>query len=95
MGKMSMVVIWPAFLAACILEALVFALVDPLELTWGHGPLGWSRQAVYTLAFFVFWAVVALAALLALWLARGAAPAAGPGEGLRRGGFEPREAARH
>lgn len=70
MGKTLMVVAWPAFLASCILEALVFALVDPLELSWGHGPLGWSRQAVYTLAFFVFWGVVALAAVLALILAR-------------------------
>ncbi len=70
MGKMLMVVAWPAFLAACILEAVVFAFVDPLELSWGHGPLGWSRQAVYTVAFFVFWGVVASSAIVALLLAR-------------------------
>jgi hypothetical protein len=76
MGKILMVVAWPAFLASCILEALVFALIDPLDLTWGQAQLGWSRQAVYTLAFFVFWGVVAMAASLALILSRtGSAPA--------------------
>jgi hypothetical protein len=69
-GKILMVVAWPAFLAACILEALVFALIDPLELTWGQAHLGWSRQTVYTLAFFVFWGVVAMAASVAVMLAR-------------------------
>lgn len=70
MEKILMAVAWPAFLASCILEALVFAVIDPLELTWGQAHLGWSRQAVYTLAFFVFWGVVALAASLALLLSR-------------------------
>jgi hypothetical protein len=70
MEKILMAVAWPAFLASCILEALVFAVIDPLDLTWGQAHLGWSRQAVYTLAFFVFWAVVALAASLALILSR-------------------------
>ena len=59
---------WPAFLGACVLELLVFAFVDPMELGWAGHPLGWSRQAVYTAAFFAFWAVCsgtcALATLL-------------------------------
>ena len=48
---------WPAFLAACALELLVFALVDPLELQWAGHHLGWSRQAVYTAGFFSFWII--------------------------------------
>jgi hypothetical protein len=48
---------WPAFLAACVLELLVFALVDPLELHWAGHHLGWSRQAVYAAGFFLFWSV--------------------------------------
>lgn len=48
---------WPAFLAAAVLEMVVFALVDPSELHWQGAPLEWSRQAVYTLAFFVFWGI--------------------------------------
>ena len=61
---------WPAFLVAAVLEMLVFALVDPQELHWAGRPLEWSNNAVYTLAFFVFWALTmassALTTLLAL-----------------------------
>lgn len=67
-SKLMMAVAWPAFLAACLLEALVFAVVDPLELSWGDGPLGWSRQAVYTVAFFIFWGAGLLSSLTALSL---------------------------
>ena len=80
MAKILMAVAWPAFLASCILEALVFALIDPFDLTWGPIHLGWSRQAVYTLAFFVFWGVVALAASMALMLSQSTAGPSGPGE---------------
>ena len=48
---------WPAFLGACVLELVVFALVDPLELHWGGHPLIWSRGGIYPAGFFVFWAV--------------------------------------
>ena len=50
-------IVWPAFLLACLLEMLVFALVDPQDLHWFGQPVELSRQAVYTLAFFVFWAL--------------------------------------
>jgi hypothetical protein len=50
-------ILWPAFLAACALELVVFAFVDPLELQWSGHVLGLSRQTVYTASFFVFWAV--------------------------------------
>ena len=55
---------WPAFLAACVLELLVFAFVDPAALEWYGQPLEWPRQGIYTAAFFAFWAV----ALGACWL---------------------------
>ena len=57
-------IVWPAFLAACVLELAVFAVVDPDALEWSGHALGWSRQAVYSVAFFVFWAV----SLGACWL---------------------------
>ena len=61
---------WPAFLGACALELLVFAVVDPGDLHWSGQPLGLSRQGVYTAAFFVFWMVCmfssALTALLGM-----------------------------
>jgi uncharacterized membrane protein YcfT len=66
-----MAVAWSAFLTAGVLEALVFSVVDPAELRWfGAAPVELSPQAVYTLAFIVFWAVIALAASLALLLAQ-------------------------
>lgn len=65
----SMSVLWSAFLMAGVLEMVVFALVDPLSLRWfGGDTLDLSARAVYTLAFFVFWAVIALGAGLALLL---------------------------
>jgi len=69
---------WPAFLAACVLELLVFALVDPSELHWSGQPLGWSRQGVYSAAFFVFWAVAAAACALTAVLRLEAAEVNGP-----------------
>jgi hypothetical protein len=62
---------WPAFLAACALELLVFALVDPSELQWSGHPLALSRQGVYTAAFFVFWAIAAGACAMTMLLRMG------------------------
>jgi hypothetical protein len=64
-------IVWPAFLAACTLEGLVFAVVDPLELHWAGQALGWSRQGTYAAAFFLFWAVSAGACALTALLQRG------------------------
>jgi hypothetical protein len=67
MGRVERVlsVLWPAFVMAGALETLVFAMVDPQTLTWfGGEPVGWSRQAVYTVSFFVFWGVIAAASAL-------------------------------
>ena len=60
---------WPAFLVAGVLEVLVFAMVDPHDLHWFGQPLEISRQAVYTLSFFVFWAVAMLSSGLTTLLA--------------------------
>ena len=48
---------WPAFLVAGVLEMLVFAMVDPQDLSWFGQPVELSRQGVYTVAFFVFWGI--------------------------------------
>ena len=45
-------VAWPGFLAACLLELVVFAFADPADLHWSGHALELSRQAVYTAAFF-------------------------------------------
>lgn len=61
---------WPAFLLAAVLEMVVFAMVDPGDLHWFGQPLDWSRQAVYTVAFFVFWGVTAVSSALTAVLVR-------------------------
>lgn len=64
-----MTVMWPAFLMAGVLEMLVFALVDPHQLHgWGVDTAQWPASAVYTVAFFLFWGVISVAAGIAVWL---------------------------
>jgi len=70
-GKRWMSVLWSAFLVAAVLEMMVFAVVDPANLHWlGGEAIELSPRAVYTLAFFLFWAVSAVGAALALLLVR-------------------------
>lgn len=64
---------WSAFLTACLLELLVFAMVDPHDLHWTGQPLGWSRMAIYSAGFFAFWAVSAVGCALTVLLARSVA----------------------
>lgn len=59
-------ILWPAFIVAGLIEMVVFAWVDPSALSFGSLQLG--PQAVYTVAFFVFWALVAVSALLSHWM---------------------------
>jgi hypothetical protein len=63
-------ILWPAFLMAAVLEMLVFAVVDPGQL---HGPSGeplpLSTKAIYSLSFFMFWAVTAAGCAITAFLA--------------------------
>jgi hypothetical protein len=59
-----MAIVWPGFLVACLLELLVFALVDPQDVRWLGHQLMSSREAVYTLTFFVFWLMAILSSAL-------------------------------
>ena len=70
MGQRWMAIIWPAFLAAAVLEMLVFALVDPAQLQWADEAVQWPDMAVYTAAFFVFWGVALMASALTALLAQ-------------------------
>ena len=65
-----MAILWPSFLMAGVLETLVFAMVDPANLRWfGGAQVALSASAVYSLAFFVFWLVMAIAGGLTQLLA--------------------------
>jgi hypothetical protein len=69
MMRNALQIAWPAFLAAALLELLVFAHVDPADVhTLAGAPVELSRQAVYTLSFFGFWAVCAAACALCVQL---------------------------
>ena len=72
-GQMALIA-WVGFIAACVLEGLVFSVVDPGDIHWpGRMPQP-TRQGIYTVAFFCFWLISMTSAGLALWLA--ATPAA-------------------
>ena len=76
MKQRALNILWPAFLMAGVLEMLVFAQVDPAELHgFGNAVAAWPVQAIYSVAFLVFWAVIATASAVTLWLAT-PAPAA-------------------
>lgn len=58
----ALLILWPAFMMAGVLEALVFAVVDPQSLHWfGAEPLQWTRTAVYSVTFLIFWGAIATA----------------------------------
>lgn len=66
-------VAWPGFLTAAVLEIFVFAFVDPASLRLLDGsqvPL--TATAIYSMAFFCFWAVAMVAGYLTLMLNRSA-----------------------
>ena len=55
-------ILWPAFLAAGVLEALVFAVVDPRDLRWfGGAAVDWAPLTIYSVTFLIFWSGVAAA----------------------------------
>lgn len=68
-ARFAFAVGWASFLAAGVLSALVFAVVDPHELRWfGATPIELPVQAVYTVSFLIFWGVVALGSSITLLL---------------------------
>lgn len=68
-AQRMMWIAWPAFLVAGMLEFLVFACVDPEELSWFGGTLPLSRQGLYTVAFFAFWFLAMVSSALTTLLA--------------------------
>jgi hypothetical protein len=59
-STLALLILWPSFVMAGVLEMLVFVVVDPSTLHWfGGEPLAWSRSAVYSVTFLIFWAVIA------------------------------------
>ena len=68
MAKYLMWVLWPSFIAAGMGVAIIFTLVDPTGLVILGEPLQVSRTAIYTLGFFILWAICAAASALSCLL---------------------------
>ena len=62
-------IVWPAFLMSGVIEMLVFSMVDPEDMHWFGQQLEFSRQSIYTLAFFSFWIITSVSGALTTLLA--------------------------
>ena len=64
-------VLWPSFLAAAVGTMVFFAWIDPdLLVMAAERQTDWSHTAIYSVGFFFFWALTALASGLTTWLIR-------------------------
>jgi hypothetical protein len=61
-------ILWPAFLAAGVAEAVFFTLFDPFDLHFFGAPLDLSRELMYTLGFFGFWLLAITSSALTMFL---------------------------
>lgn len=75
MTRVTMAVLWPAFMVAIMAEGIFFSVYDPHDFTLAGTSL--SANAVYTAGFFFFWLLCAIASMLSCILIgtqRGAPP---------------------
>ena len=70
------IVLWPAFMAACVLETLVFAGFDPHDIHLFGLTFESDRETVYSVAFLAFWSVTTAAGVMTWILAQPATPIA-------------------
>jgi hypothetical protein len=85
LARRLMWVIWPAFLVAAVAELIFFSVFDPFDLHLFGAPLEMSRQAIYTMGFFGFWALGIASSALTIFLEGAPAPAPGAAEGSAGG----------
>jgi hypothetical protein len=71
LARRLMWVIWPAFLVAGVAELIFFSVFDPFDLHFFGAPLEMSRQAIYTMGFFGFWALGIASSALTVFLEGG------------------------
>ena len=64
LAQRLMWIVWPAFLVAGLLELVVFGMFDPEDMHWFGQQMTLSRQGVYTVSFFVFWALAMVSSSL-------------------------------
>lgn len=67
-GRKLIWILWPSFIVAGIAEGLFFTVIDPQELVVFGETLDWSRTAVYSVGFFLFWVVTAASSAMTCFL---------------------------
>ncbi|HEU4485136.1 MAG TPA: hypothetical protein VFR96_06575 [Povalibacter sp.] len=62
--------LWAAFLTACIGTMVFFALFDPVLLAHDDAPPPWlaDRMTGYACGFFFFWILCSVASLVTAWM---------------------------
>lgn len=68
MARMLMMVLWPSFLVAIVAEGVFFSIFEPAELALRASADEIQPLGVYTIGFFFFWGVCAMASLLTCYL---------------------------
>ena len=81
LGRFLVYVLWPAFLMSVVAVGVFFSMIDPQELDVVGLHLADSREAAYTVGFFLFWALFSLSSGLTWWLAKSDRPPEGVGAG--------------
>ena len=70
MKRQALIILWPAYLVAGVLETLTFAVVDPADQRWFGGPqIDWPPVAIYSVTLFIYWFCIAFAGALTALLA--------------------------
>lgn len=57
-------ILWPSFIVAGIMDILMFAFFDPMEIMYQGAVLFDSRLAAYSSVFFIFWLFGAASSIL-------------------------------
>jgi hypothetical protein len=57
-------ILWPSFIVAGIMDILMFAFFDPMEIMYQGSALFESRLAAYSAVFFIFWLFGASSSIL-------------------------------
>ena len=70
--RRAMFILWPSFVVGGIGEVLFFTVFDPKELYLFGEPSSLSRLAVYSIGFFLCWALAAASSAFTCFLQRSA-----------------------
>jgi hypothetical protein len=60
-SRLLMTILWPSFLMAGISVGIIFSLIDPGTLVVLGNSLELSNVVIYSIAFFIFWFLGAIA----------------------------------